>query len=160
MPSVLFICTGNLYRSPIAAAAFLRRLEQEGLSERWVVSSAGTWTRTGLPAHPEALLAAKDLGLDLSGHRSRVVDAEVLAGNDLIVVMEQGHKEALVNEFPAVRGKIHLLSELAEQLPYDIADPVNMDVDGRMVAGQVCELVEQGYTEISRLAKSRRGHKS
>jgi protein-tyrosine phosphatase len=152
MPSVLFVCTGNQYRSPIAAAAFLRRLEQEGAAGEWDVTSAGTWTAAGLPPFPDAIRVARSLGLDLTRHATCPIDALDLSRVDLIVVMEQGHKEAILSEFPPARGKVHLISDMADQLTYDITDPAGPDADLAQVARQLLDLVQRGYPRMSQLA--------
>ena len=127
MPSILFVCTGNQCRSPFAAELFKSHLKDKNLVDSWRVDSAGTWTRPGakVPAFWHSLSFAH--GINLGAHRSRSVSDCSLQDYDLIVVMEKGHKESLIVEFPFVRGKIYLLSELAGFLPYDIADPVQED---------------------------------
>lgn len=153
MPSVLFVCTGNQYRSPLAAAAFRKRLEQDGSAGAWSVASAGTWTPSGLPPLPDALRVARGLGLDLSRHRTTALDADLLSRADVILVMTRAHKESILSEFPAARGKVHLLSEAAGDAAYEIADPAAPDVDLAQVARQVYELIERGYPAICMLAK-------
>src|SRR5512142_1493029 len=108
MPSILFVCTGNQYRSPIAAA-YLRRLLKERGVEGWLVASAGTWAVPGRPIFPDAAQAAAKLGVDVRSHVTRLVDEAILSDHDLILVMEKGHKEALRVEFPAVRDRLFLL---------------------------------------------------
>jgi len=153
MPSVLFVCTGNQYRSPLAAAAFLKRLELDGRlgAAAWTVGSAGTWTASGLPPLPEALRVARDLGLSLADHRTSALEAGALSRSDLVLVMEQGHKESILSEFPSARGKVHLLSEAVDQTAYDIPDPAAPDVELAQVARQVYDLIGRGYESICRL---------
>jgi protein-tyrosine phosphatase len=123
LPVILFVCTANQFRSPIAAACFSRRLVLKGMENNWTVLSAGTWTSTGLPAHPKAMEAAAKLGLDLKPHRTRVVDSALLHAADLIIVMQAGHKEALETEFPIVHSKVFLLGDLSNIPGGEIADP-------------------------------------
>jgi len=112
-----------------------------------------------LPAHPRAISAAKELGLDLSGHRTRMVKAEMMADADLIVVMDQGHKEALGAEFPECRGRIALLGELAGEKAPEVPDPAKTrfaDSDG--VARRIVSWTEKGFGEmLKRAASSREG---
>lgn len=123
MPAILFVCTANQFRSPIAAACFLRKLSTSGISDTWTIASAGTWTSSGLPAHAEAIQAASKLELDLSIHRTQEVNASLLESSNLIVVMESRHKEVLELEFPKVVGHIVLLGELAKVPGGEIPDP-------------------------------------
>ncbi len=154
MPSILFVCTGNQYRSPIAAAAFLRQLDRHGLADQWVVGSAGTWTIADQPPFPDAVRVARDLGLDINDHTTRMVTADELAKHDLILVMEQGHKEAINYEFSLPRRSVYLLPEVVDHLEYDISDPADPRVDAMEVAVELCDLIQRGFTEICRLAES------
>jgi protein-tyrosine phosphatase len=152
MPNVLFVCTGNLYRSQFAAAFFQAHL-QAGDLLGWRVASAGTWTRPGRPLPPDAIQTAAKFKVDLTGRRSQLVDRTLLAGFDLILVMEQGHKEALCHEFPEFCGRIHLLSMVVEKVVYDIPDPVFPGQDVESSALNLYNLVEQGFEDICRLAR-------
>jgi protein-tyrosine-phosphatase len=156
MPNILFVCTANQFRSPIAEAYFTRKLTSTGAAGTWTVGSAGTWTPAGMPAHPQAVEAAAKLGLDLSAHRTREVSAEMLAAADLIVVMEHSHKEALEAEFPAVRGRVVLLGSLANipggEIPDNVGD--NFDQPDAMIR-MVCACISKGFAELVQLAKNR-----
>jgi protein-tyrosine phosphatase len=89
MPSVLFVCTANQFRSPIAAACLREQLARENLENEWRVESAGTWGVSGLARPPWRQPMAP------GGHRSRQM---LLEGFDLVL----GHKEAICAEFPSV----------------------------------------------------------
>ena len=124
MPAILFICTGNQCRSPVAEALLKQRLHQLALPGSWRIESAGTWTQSGRPAHPQMAQAAQTFGLDLSKHRARdVAEIPALADFDLILTMERGQQEALRIEFPHLSQRIRMLSALAGP-PYDINDPL------------------------------------
>jgi len=158
MPLILFVCTANRFRSPIAAACSERILHAAGLGDAWTIASAGTWTEAGLSVHPNALMAAATLGLDLSAHKSREVNTPLLAAADLIVVMERGHKEALECEFPACRRRIALLSELAGEGDLEIPDPAQSDFkDSDAIAEMIEDSVEKGFSEMLRRATERSG---
>jgi protein-tyrosine-phosphatase len=131
----------------------MRKLTSMDAADAWTVSSAGTWTPADLPAHPKAMDAAAKLGLDLSAHRTREVDAALLAAADLIVVMEHGHKEALETEFPTVRGRVVLLGFLANIPGSEIPDPAldNFTHPGE-TAHMICECIDQAFTEMVSLA--------
>ena len=154
MPSVLFVCTANRFRSPLAAAVFRKLLQTREKENLWRVESAGTWTRAGLPATPEALQEAAVLGLDLSGHESHPIDGELLARSDLVLVMEANQLEAIRIEFHSSMGTTHLLSEVAVGSAFDIPDPYrmsNMD-NAHAIAREICQLIEKGFDEICRMA--------
>lgn len=151
MTQILFVCTANRYRSPIAAACFKDELIKRKHENNWSVLSAGTWTTDGLPAMPEAIQRAKQIGLDLQEHRSRAITGEMLEDADLVLVMESGQKEALQIEFPFCREKILLLSEAAEGISYNIPDPIENPSNVES-ASEICRLVRTGFDKICALA--------
>lgn len=121
MPTVMFVCTANLCRSPIAAFLLKQWLQQRQLTGSWHVDSCGTWAQDGecvLPSVLPHLLAA---GIDLTHHRSRSVTTNLLAVSDLVLCMTSFHKEALQAEFPQYETRVHMLSEMIMQR-YDIPD--------------------------------------
>ena len=154
MPSVLFVCTANLYRSPLAAAFLRNELKGTPGGIEWVIDSAGTWTTTGAPIPSQTINDAHRFGLDFRTHKSKQVTAELLTRYDLILVMETGHKEALRIEFPDQSKKVHLLSEVVDGLIYDIPDPFtregNYDLD---VANELHNTIKRGYKKIFTMAK-------
>jgi len=154
MPSVLFVCTGNQFRSPIAAAAFVRKLDNESSGGGWRVESAGTWAVAGKPPLPEAFRAAAACGLSLEGHTARMLEASMLSNSDLILVMESGQKEAILSEFHNVSKKVFLLSEMAEGVDYDVPDPLANEEDlSEEIAKELCMLVDKGFRKICELAQ-------
>ena len=155
MPSILFVCTANQFRSPIAAACLLHSIAGEGTVEKWIVGSAGTWAESGLPAPGFALKAASQLRLaGLDRHRTRSISQKILDDADLIVAMESGHKEAISIEFPAVRDRLYLLSEIADGIAYDIPDPANPRIDPNDVGQEIQFLITKGKTKILQMAES------
>ena len=153
MPSILFVCTVNRYRSPIAAACFLKKLQEEGKTDGWIVGSAGTWTEPGLPPVFDAIQFAHQIGLEIEGHTSRVVDEVELSKYDLILVMEAGHKEAIGSEFPHIRDRVFLLSEVVDGVSYDILDPLEVGDTTIVLAKKLCDLIEKGFHNICLLAQ-------
>ena len=153
---ILFVCKANLCRSPLAAAFFLRRLEEEGRSSEWIVQSAGRWTVAGQPVPQNVLKVASIMGVNLKSHRTQVVNDELLTGQDLVVVMEKGQREALRIEFPAHQRKIYLLSEVAEYRDYDIADPARKGtgISINETALALSRLIDRAYPTICQLAQA------
>jgi protein-tyrosine-phosphatase len=155
MPSVLFVCTANLYRSPLAAAFLRDALKDAPDGREWVIDSAGTWTKSGTPIHSQTIEDARRFGLDVRTHRSRQVNAELLSRHDLILVMETGHKEALEIEFPDQAKKIHLLSEVVDGRTYDIPDPFSLEgKHDRDIANELYRIITRGYKKIFALANN------
>lgn len=152
MPSVLFVCTANRFRSPIAAALFRKALKTHEVQGTWSVASAGTWAVPGQLVLSSALEVAQDYGLDLSPHRSGRVDEKLLENHDLILVMQASHKEALQGEFPSLKEKIYLLSEAVEERSYDIPDIFTSFQGVRDVSADLDELIGKGWGRICSLA--------
>lgn len=152
MPSVLFVCTANRFRSPLASAFFQDALRSLRADETWEVDSAGAWTTPGLPVLPEVSLIARKYGLDLARHRSRPVTEALLANFDLILVMETGHLEALQNEFSSHSSRIYLLSQVTEGRVYSVPDPIHSAESMMEVGGTLHSLIRSGFENICALA--------
>jgi len=152
MPSVLFVCTGNQFRSPVAAACFKRLLTNQAASKEWGVQSAGTWAIEDQPLPLEAVAAAARLGMNLEDHRTRTISEQMLRDFDLIVVMERGQKEAIGLEFPWAGARVHLLAEMSSVQPGDIPDPNSEPADADEILQEVCRLVQHGFARIQQLA--------
>jgi protein-tyrosine-phosphatase len=109
-----FICTGNRFRSPLAAAIFRAELEDRGIAAN--VQSFGVLKLTGTPALPEAVHYGNELGVDLSRHRARAIERDVLADVDLVVGFERAHLATAVVDGGAWRDVTYTLPELVELL--------------------------------------------
>jgi len=149
MPSVLFVCTGNLHRSPIAKYLFKQKVDAD---PDWKIASAGTYTRDGLPAPPEVLTILARYGIDARRHRTREVTRPLLESCNLILCMRSNHKEALRAEFPDLAARIYLLSEMAGETT-DIEDPIGGPmVEFDVVAREIDSYLTRGFERIVQLA--------
>jgi len=153
MASVLFVCTGNMYRSPIAAETFRGLLLRDEKGKHWRVSSAGTWTTEGRPAPNDAIEIAKSLGINLRAHQTRMVNKKMLEESDLVIVMEEGHKEALQVEFPFAQNKIYLLTYVLQGIDYNIADPADSRSETRVILQEMANMIHAGYANIYKFAE-------
>lgn len=113
--SVLVVCTANRARSPLGEALARRWLDEHGVDA--TVGSAGTHAEWGAPATPQTEEVAAKLGFDLSGHESRPIDPDVVAGIDLIITMEQAHALELAHRYPELHDRTFTLIELADLAP-------------------------------------------
>jgi protein-tyrosine-phosphatase len=152
MPSILFVCTANRFRSPLAAALLWKGQAERGIPEICDVASAGIWARPGLPVMPGLAEIAPKFGIDLSGHRSQPVTALLLSNYDLIVVMQAGHREALLVDDPGLQDRLYLLSEVVENRTYDIPDPLGSTEDALEIAADLDLLIREGTPSLCALA--------
>lgn len=125
MPSILFICTANQCRSPMAEVIGRDRLTRAYPAEEWRVGSAGVRAVDGYPATPASATMAGRHGFDLSRHSSRALTADLVAKTDMLVTMEAAHKQAILRAFPQSEGQVFMLSELIGQSE-DVDDPIGL----------------------------------
>ena len=119
---ILFVCTGNTCRSPMAAAYF-KDLCEKGKRHGVHVDSAGTHAGTGALVPPEARKIMARYGIDLSGHRSKPLDKQMLQKADLIVAMTSSHRLSIGAVDSHALAKTRLLLEFNDGQG-DVADPV------------------------------------
>lgn len=123
---VLFVCSGNTCRSSMAEALARDWAEKAGVADRVRVISAGIEAFPGEPAAAAAVAVLKEEGIDLSGHRARLLDRELVQDADVILTMTRRHKEKILHQVPEARGKVFVLKELAEE-----GSPAFTDLESR-----------------------------
>jgi protein-tyrosine phosphatase len=123
---IVFVCTGNTCRSPMAAGLARMMLAKclgcspaRLAAHGWEVLSAGVWADDGRPASAEAIQAARKLGADLSDHRSRKLTKDLIDQADVIFCMSREHIAAVLELAPASADKVRRLLPRA-----DIPDPM------------------------------------
>jgi protein-tyrosine phosphatase len=108
-PRILFVCTGNICRSPTAEGVLRHLAEQVGIEVHVESAGTGDW-HIGMPPDERAQHHAKGRGYDLSAQRARQVRPRDFEDFDLIVAMDRGHLEILKMQCPARhRGKLRML---------------------------------------------------
>jgi protein-tyrosine-phosphatase len=125
--NVLFVCTGNTCRSPMAEGLFRKAVE--GRSD-YAVSSAGVSASKGTPASPETVMILKKRGAGLDKFGSRLVSKAILEEATHVFAMTRSHLQTLEARFPDYSDKFHLVREFAG-IPekgghIDVPDPIGM----------------------------------
>jgi protein-tyrosine phosphatase len=126
---ITVVCDQNRARSPLAAALLTRLLGELGV-EGVTVGSAGVSATPDLPAMPEVIEAAATLGLDLDTHRSRRLDAGIVAASDLILTMTRAQADAIGVLHDAVHERLFLIGELAGLVGDDGPWQASASLDG------------------------------
>lgn len=128
--SFVFVCFGNIMRSPMAERLFRRSLAEHGI-EGIQVKSAGIHATPGSEAHPRSRVAARELGLFLDDHRSQLLTARMVDEADVVFAMDFQNKAELLALFPQSKDKIFMLAAYAEGAgpQCEIADPYFGDQD-------------------------------
>jgi protein-tyrosine-phosphatase len=150
---LLFVCTGNVCRSPMAAGLFYNKLVREKAGERVRIRSAGVWALGGQPASAYAQQVMNEHDLDISAHRGHNLAQADVDEADLILVMTQRHADIIARDLQRSADKVHLLSEMAGD-PYDIQDPYGGSLSQyRQTATELEDLIERGYARIMKLLR-------
>lgn len=132
--SVLFVCTGNSCRSTMAEGLLKKSLIKLG-KRNIEVYSAGTRAVTGLPPVFETVKVMREENIDVSGFRSKMLTDDMIKKADLILVMEEAHKDEVLRRVPEASGKTHLLKEYANHYDSDsserteILDPIGRPME-------------------------------
>ncbi len=138
---IIFICTGNTCRSPMAEG-LLRERMPESWSDRIEISSAGVFASGGLPAAGEGVEALQEKEIDISAHSSTLLTDDIIEDSDLIVTMTGGHASFVLSMVPEASGKVLVIGTLdRDRDDPDIDDPI----------GQGIEVYRQTRDELEKL---------
>ena len=128
-PTVLFVCTGNTCRSPMAAGFCHEALKSVFTREQaelpFKVVSAGTSVTEGQPADPQAVEVMREARIDVSAHHTRSLGPDLLDSADWIFTMTWAHRESILRVMPACRDRVWLVSSRGEDIP----DPLHNSIE-------------------------------
>lgn len=123
--NILFVCTGNTCRSAMAEA-LLKKAVRDKVLKDFSVNSCGTSTLPYFAVPHVVVLLMKNEGIDISSHKSTQINESLVNEADLILAMEEGHREYIINEYPEAIQKVHLLKEYSypDSGDTEIPDPI------------------------------------
>ena len=145
---ILFVCTGNTCRSPMAVALLRYMAPHLDLEIR----SAGTAAGAGAPASSVAIEAMREVNVDLTDHRSSSLNGYMLEEADIIFCMAERDRKHIVGWFKSVEDKVYLLREFdperADSDYPDVPDPIGLDIDAYRRA---LTMIERSMHEIIKI---------
>ena len=148
MKTILFVCTANICRSPMAAALVRDRIAKAGLDAEVQVLSAGVWAETGGRASSGATAVLRSRGIDLAPHRSQPLTPALLKEANIILVMEEAHRRSIFYMAPEVLAKVYLLAEMAGGHD-DVPDPYGGTIQEYAdTADELTTLIDKGLPKI------------
>jgi protein-tyrosine phosphatase len=150
MVNVLFVCTGNICRSPSAEGMFRNLVEREGLGERIGIDSAGTHAyHIDEPPDHRSQEAARLRGIDLSGLRGRKADPEDFHRFDYVLAMDsENHSDLMRICPPGAEERLHMFLDFAPDLgEREVPDPYYGGVVGFDVVLDFIEAASQGLLD-------------
>lgn len=136
MNNILFICIGNICRSPMAEGLFSQALPDKQ------VFSAGIDALVGQPADPLSIQLMAERGIDISAHRARKLASWMVYEADVIVTMDRYQKHFFEVVYPDFKNKVCRLGEFDN---YDIPDPY---LQGLSAFKQTCSLIDRGVDAL------------
>src|SRR5215470_16822813 len=152
MKTILFVCTGNVCRSPMAEGLFRTAVRGRG---DFCVLSAGVGAIDGQPPSAYAVQALRELGIDISQQRSRMLTADLVNQADYIFGMTHSHIDTVMMLYPSAAEKTFLLREFDEtldQFEKDISDPIGGSFE---VYLNCRDQIEQGIVSLLRFIEHR-----
>src|SRR6266568_8889079 len=154
MKTVLFVCTGNVCRSPMAEGIFRHAVQGRGAYRVW---SAGLGAVEGQPPSLYAVQAVGELGIDISNQRSRMLTLDLVQQADYIFGMTHSHVDTVMLLYPQAAEKTFLLREFDETLDVfekDISDPIGGSYE---VYLNCRDQIEQGIASLIRFIEQGEG---
>lgn len=152
MKVILFVCTGNICRSPMAVGLLRQRLAEAGLGDKYEVRSAGVRALDGRRASRNGLFVMAERGVDITDHIAHTISGADMVKANLVLAMSSEHTQAVRQSWPQYAWKVYLLSEMAGERK-DIKDPFGGSVEEyRAAASVIARYIDKGFERILELA--------
>lgn len=145
---ILFVCTGNLCRSPLAEGLF-KKLLSEDILARSRIHSAGTGALNEREAAALAIEVARENGFDIAGHRAKTLKQEDVEDADFILVMEKSQRDYITRRFENSHEKIYLLKSFSGKKSWnkDIPDPYGYSIEKYRSSYDIIEKGVRGFIQ-------------
>lgn len=142
MISIMFVCSGNICRSPMAHYYMQKRLYELGIQDKYCIISSGTQAYPGQKATDDAIYTISKYGVNLVNHRATSIQDINIQEVEYIICMTRMHYDYVINNYPNLRDKVYILKEMVlENKEYlDIDDPWGLDLE--VYSGCAKEIVE------------------
>lgn len=137
----LVVCTGNICRSPMGEAVLRDRLAPGG---DFLVGSAGIGALVGYPADDHAITAMQERGLDITDHRAQQLTLALAREYDLLLVMDDGHKEWIEQNHPVLRGRLY---RFGHWLDAEVMDPIGQPLEAFQEARDLIEQAADAWAQ-------------
>lgn len=138
--NILVVCVGNICRSPIGEALLQAKLPNIN------ISSAGISALINYPADPQSISLMEEQGIDISAHRARQINNEMILEADLILTMEKRHNKHIQSMFSGTTGKVHLIGKWLNNR--EIPDPFRKSDRAFRIAMENIEKSTNAWVEV------------
>ena len=152
--NILFVCTGNVCRSPMAEG-ILKNTISNKLKDKFNVQSAGISAIDGMRASTFAVEVSKNNGINISSHRSRQITEKMMSENDFIFVMAEEHLEYLKNNYTKYIDKVYALKQFnnPDNTDINIEDPIGGDLDSyEKIFYEIKHEIERIFPELIKIS--------
>lgn len=145
---ILFVCTGNTCRSPMAEALLNALWKEQNSDIELTALSAGVFALDGMPASDEAIRVMKEYGIDLTNHKSKQLTEDIIKQADLILTMTDSHRKTIVDKFPDYKSLVFTLNQYIDS-DGEISDPYGRGLQAyQETAKQLQEIITKLIARI------------
>lgn len=147
---VLFVCSGNTCRSPMAEALFTEQFKKQKKlpGNEPIARSAGIYALDGSPASREAVKVMAEMGIDIRGHRAQQLNDDLIQWADLILTMTEAHYQEIISQYGVPAEKTYTLANFSHSEQANVIDPFGSGLEAyhqcaRQIQGMIREIIKK-----------------